>query len=186
MAQKSNLFQQLELEMFRKSITPRTKESIEWLRLYARQLYRGRAQKGSLIMKDERVELLNKNEVGLKMAGMYCYFYDPKHKETLPYYDGFPLIIMLGPAKGGFMGLNLHYLPPVLRAKVLDALINNQPIPQKYINPMIKHYLWKQMRSRFARIAEEDWEKATFLPTADWRKQSGAHVYRESRKKMNG
>ena len=45
-----------------------------------------------------------------------------KFKKTLPYYDGFPLIIMLGPAPNGFYGLNLHYLPHSLRAKFLDQL----------------------------------------------------------------
>ena len=53
----------------------------------------------------------------------FGHYYDAKHKATLPYYDGFPLILMLGPAKGGFMGLNLHYLPPVVRARLLDAVL---------------------------------------------------------------
>ena len=64
------------------------------------------------------------------------YFYDPKHKETLPYYDRFPLIIMVGPAPRGFIGLNLHYLPLATRAKFLDALlgtINNE----KYSNKIL-------------------------------------------------
>ena len=55
---------------------------------------------------------------------MNMFFYDPKHKDTLPYYDRFPLSVIIGPAKGGFYGLNLHYLPPVLRAKMLDALMD--------------------------------------------------------------
>ena len=48
-----------------------------------------------------------------------------KHKETLPFYDSFPLVIIIGKAKGGFLGMNLHYLPPTLRAKFLDALMEN-------------------------------------------------------------
>ena len=60
------------------------------------------------------------------IGSMQMFFYDPKHKETLPYYDRFPpLSIILKPAKGGFLGLNLHYLPPILRAQFLDALMDN-------------------------------------------------------------
>lgn len=50
-------------------------------------------------MRDEQVNL--KNRVG--SGQMYMFYYDPKHKKTLPYYDRFPLIIMVGPAEGGFM-----------------------------------------------------------------------------------
>ena len=56
---------------------------------------------------------------------MYTFFYDPKTKDKLPYYDRFPLIIMVKPAPGGFYGINLHYLPMGLRAKFLDALLDN-------------------------------------------------------------
>ncbi len=36
----------------------------------------------------------------------------------------FLLTVIVGPAPGGFTGLNLHYLPMVLRAKLLDALMD--------------------------------------------------------------
>ena len=51
------------------------------------------------------------------LGSMYMFYYDPKHKEELPYYDRFPLIFPYKKVKGGFMGLNLHYLPLQLRAK---------------------------------------------------------------------
>ena len=117
---------------------------------------------------------------------MYMFFYDPKHKDTLPYYDGFPLIIMLGPAPNGFYGLNLHYLPPVLRAKLLDAILaESGKIPQRYLAPAMKHYLTQHVRSRFALVDEPEWEIATFLPMADWNKASATKVYSDSRKKLN-
>ena len=37
-----SLFRELEIEAFRAGITPRTKQSIEWFRKKARQLFRGR------------------------------------------------------------------------------------------------------------------------------------------------
>ena len=48
------------------------------------------------------------------------YAYDPKLKGTLPYYDIFPLVLPLDPIKGGFIGMNFHYLPPLLRFEMLD------------------------------------------------------------------
>ena len=38
------------------------------------------------------------------------FFYSPKHKDKLPYYDRFPLVLPLERYRGGFMGINMHYL----------------------------------------------------------------------------
>lgn len=183
----SNLFQTLEIEAFRAGIKPRTKESMEWFRRKATQL--GRV--GKSIMNDESLKLQKSMED--PEGKMYMFFYDPKHKETLPYYDKFPLILMMGPAKGGFYGLNLHYMPPVLRAKVLDAVLSEdnekvalRRIPKKYIGPMIKHYLTSNVKSRFALVDKPEWEIATFLPTAQFdsskAKVTASRVYTDSKR----
>lgn len=181
-----SLFRQLEIEAFRAGITPRTRESIDWFRNKARQMFRGRVVRSrNDIMKDEALSLKNRPVTKGPVGNMYMYFYDPKHKETLPYYDGFPLIIMMGPAPGGFYGLNLHYLPPVVRARLLDILLDGKgSIPKKYLGPAMKHYLSKHVRSRFALVDKPEWEVATFLPTADWNKASANKVYKDSRRKM--
>ena len=113
----SNLFQRLELQAFRAGITPRTKESREWFRKKASNL---RSINREDLMKEEPLKTGARQIVG----SMQMFFYDPKTKDTLPYYDKFPLAVIVGPAKGGFHGLNIHYLPPVLRAKFLDALMD--------------------------------------------------------------
>ena len=176
----SSLFQQLEIEAFRKGITPRTKESIRWFQKKATQL--GRVSRTS-VMQDDALQLRNR-PITKPYGNMYMYFYDAKHKDTLPYYDGFPLVIPTGPAPGGFYGLNLHYLPLPLRAKALDALLGDGGLPAKYVAPMIHRYLFKQVRSRFALVEKPEWEIATFLPTADFRGASKQAVYRDSRRKM--
>ena len=176
----STLFQQLEIEAFRAGITPRTKESIAWFREKAGQL---RGLNRLEVMRDEQIDLRSRPKTGA-FGNMYMYIYDAKYKDTLPYYDAFPLVIPTGPAKGGFYGMNLHYLPPVLRAKALDALLGEGGVPEKYIRPTIHRYLFKQVRSRFALVDKPEWEIATFLPTADWRNSSATSVYRDSRKKM--
>lgn len=177
----SNLFKQLEIEAFRAGITPRTKKSIEWFRKKATQL--GRISRTAL-MQEEEIALRNRPKTA-PFGEMYMFFYDAKYKDTLPYYDGFPLVIMMGPAAGGFYGMNLHYLPPVLRAKALDALLGEaSDVPAKYIKPTIHRYLRKHVRSRFALVDKPEWEIATFLPTADWRGSSASTVYKDSRRKM--
>jgi len=152
-------------------------------------------------MKEDPIQLKGRQILG----SMMMFFYDPKGKATLPFYDSFPLVIVLKPATGGFLGLNLHYLPPVLRAKFLDALLevtNNKKYDDttqfeatydvlqrsakfKYFKPCIKHYLTSHVRSKFAFVPAPEWEIATFLPTADFQKASQSAVYADSRRKMN-
>jgi len=176
----SNIFNRLELQAFRAGITPRTKESREWFQKKASNL---RSINRQELMKEDPLKSRAQLKRGRDAIGtMQMFFYDPKFKEELPYYDAFPLVIVVGPAEGGFYGLNLHYLPPVLRAKVLDALLGDQPVPKKYIAPMIKHYLNSHVKSRFALVDKPEWEIATFLPTAQFEKLNAGQVYTRSRK----
>ena len=112
----SNLFQKLELEAFRKGITPRTRESREWFRKRVQQLTRVNRER---LLRSDEIKQRTRQVYG----SMMMFFYDPKLKDKLPYYDTFPLVIPVEPAPGGFRGLNLHYIPPVLRAKFLDSLL---------------------------------------------------------------
>ena len=193
----SNLFQKLELEAFKAGINPRTKEAQDWFRRRAQQLRRVNRQ--DLLSADE-VKLVNRQNA--LIGSMNMFFYDPKTKETLPFYDRFPLAIIVGPAEKGFYGLNLHYLPPVLRAKLLDSLLDitsnkkydettkfqisynmlNSSAKMKYFRPCFKHYLTQHVRSRLGRVPAPEWEIATFLPTASWEKSNSANVYKQSRK----
>ena len=50
------------------------------------------------------------------------FFYDPKYKKTLPYYDTFPLVLPLERIPGGFAGINFHYLRPGARFTLLQRL----------------------------------------------------------------
>jgi len=150
------------------------------------------------LMREDPVEQRAKSAAG----SMYMFFYDPKHRATLPYYDSFPLIIAVGPAPGGFYGLNLHYLPIPLRAKFLDELVgitNNSRYDEstkfdmsyqylkstssmKYFKPCYKHYLTKQVEGKLAYIPPPEWEIATFLPAAQWQKGGRSQAYADARK----
>lgn len=193
----TKIFDQLELEAFRAGITPRTAQSRDWFRRKAQSL---RRVNRNALMKEDPIQLKSRFMPG----AMFMFFYDPKLKKTLPYYDSFPLVIVVDKAKDGFLGLNLHYLPPTLRAKLLDSLMDittdnkyneatrfqlsysllKRAAKYKYFKPCVKHYLSDHVRSRFALVPAPEWEIAAFLPTADWQKASASQVYSDSRKKI--
>jgi hypothetical protein len=195
----SNLFAKLGYDAFRAGINPRTKEAQDWFRRKAQNLRRVDRKE---LLASEELQLVNRQNP--LIGSMNMFFYDPKHKDTLPFYDRFPLVIIVGPAEKGFYGLNLHYLPPILRAKFLDALLdvtNNKKYDEttrfqmsykmlqassktRYFKPCYKHYLTQHVKSRLARVSAPEWEIATFLPTASWEKTSAANVYKESRKAL--
>jgi hypothetical protein len=136
------------------------------------------------------------------VGSMYMYYYDPKHKKTLPYYDRFPLVFPYRKVEGGFMGLNLHYLPLNYRAKLMDALYdvaNNDKFDEttklkfnysilsnaskfKYFAPCIKHYLTDQVRSRFLYVYPSEWDVALFLPLERFQGATKQKVWAESKK----
>ena len=127
------------------------------------------------------------------------FFYDPKHKKTLPYYDTFPLVLPLETYNDGFLGLNLHYLPIPLRVKLLDGLVDytnsedftttttrmvvdyNKLKSIKLIRPTIHKYLSGYTKSQFRRIDADEWTIATLLPVQRFKKASASEVWKESR-----
>lgn len=146
-------------------------------------------------------EFTNKLEPG----NMYMYVYDPKFKDTLPYYDQFPLCLPFDDISGGFVGLNLHYLPPLLRAKLLGELLNytDKELTDKSkievswsmlksfskfpgVQPTVKKYLYSQVNSRFLKIHPEHWKSSIFLPTQNFIGASNQKVWRDSRDIING
>ena len=125
--------------------------------------------------------------LGRPSAGrMSMFFYDPKFKQRLPYYDIFPLVLPLEPMKGGFIGLNFHYLKPGARVAFLRSLAdttNNKKfdrttryrIPWRnnlYMRKTAKHYLFSQVRSSFLNITADEMAIAIFLPVARFKKGS--------------
>ena len=111
----SNLFQRLELQAFRAGITPRTKESREWFRKKASNL---RSINREDLMKEEPLKTGARQIVG----SMQMFFYDPKTKDTLPYYDKFPLAIIVSPCQGWFLWIEYPLSTPSITSKVPRCL----------------------------------------------------------------
>lgn len=169
----------------------------------ARDWYRNTASNfqvsPSRLMKENTSKFTNLTEPG----SMLLFNYNPKHKNDLPYYDTFPLIFVVGPAEGGFYGINMHYLPLRQRAVLMDALyntINNNRFDSstklrinyqilksaasyKFFKPCFKHYLNKHVKSRKLLISSVEWDMALFLPLQRFQKASTSQVYTDSIKK---
>ena len=126
------------------------------------------------------------------------FFYEPKTKARLPYYDVFPLVLPLEPIRGGFMGLNFHYLPYLLRFRLLERLQrfadggfkSTTKIKASYdsvkginlVRQTIKKYLFGYVRSHFLRIDFDEAALAAYLPVQQFRKAGTGKVWADSRR----
>jgi len=138
------------------------------------------------------------------IGSMYMFFYDPKHKQTLPYYDKFPLVFPINFYTDGFLGINLHYIPPATRAVLMDRLystINNDDIGEntkvqlnyemlsgasrfKSFKPCVKKYLYSHVVSGFKYVSPLDWDKAIMLPTERFAKSTKEKAWSDSMSKL--
>ncbi|MBM3417389.1 MAG: hypothetical protein FJY17_00535 [Bacteroidetes bacterium] len=166
-----------------------------WLRNKVRQL-----SPSPKTLMDDKNRIKSNSTIGK----MYFYFYDPKTKDDLQYYDMFPLVIPIEEYKDGFLGLNLHYIHPKQRIILLDKLsetASNKNFDSKtklrlnygYLasasrafeaTPCIKRYLFSHIQSRFLEISADEWDIAVLLPVESFVGASTSKVYADSRKKF--
>jgi hypothetical protein len=125
-----------------------------------------------------------------KIGQMFIFVYDPKYKATLPFYDAFPLVLPIEMYREGFLGINLHYLPPNARTSLLNALTdlkNNDKYDEttklnisyellsRYSSQFsgsqdcIKKYLFGHVRSSFHYIPPTEWGKVVTMPLQKWK-----------------
>jgi len=199
----TNVFDRLLLRGIKNGQVPARSEAARtWYRNAAKRVGRTGLLDANKIMKESPSQAVNK----ITLGNLYMFSYSAKHAATLPYFDRFPLIFPIGLAKGGFLGINLHYLPPMLRAKLMDALytvtnndmynestrikitynILNSATKFNMFKPTIKHYLSSQIKSRFMYISPVEWDIALFLPLANFGGVSKNKVYADSRKIIKG
>ena len=145
---------------------------------------------GSIADRITARKLINQNKlIGRPSVGrLNLFVYDPKYKQVLPYYDIFPLVLPLETIKGGFAGINFHYLPPNQRFTLLTQLQtfnvqggkvssgNRFDVSYNRIKKLplakgcIKKYLYSHMRSQFLKIDYDEAALAVYLPIADFKK----------------
>ena len=179
-----------------------SRDSINWFRTQATNT---RNVNQSRLMREESENLVSRL-TNRSIGRMYMFFYDPKHKDTLPYYDRFPLIFPFKMTPDGFYGLNLHYIFPMLRARLMDAffdITNNKAFDDttklklsyellnasskyRYFKPCVKRYLNSHVTSQFLYVDPSKWTMALFLPTEKFAKANKLDVFAESNKIIQG
>ncbi len=193
-----------------KSLKESTKQDVEksreWLREKARTASKEnkqrRTKRRDKLLGDES-RITNRFEAGR----LYLFTYDAKLKEELPYWDKSPLSIIFDITKDGhYLGLNFHYLPPMLRAKLLDAILDlptyktqKQRIKMSYdivksfaasnlARPCIHSYIPSHIVGNIVEIAREEYNFIVLLPLANFASLTGSsslsRVYGDSKRKM--
>jgi hypothetical protein len=189
------LLDRIKSSLAKEGLYSRSKSAREWLRSKIPNL---KPTRQALLADRERLK--NKPLIGR----MYFYFYDPKTKDKLQYYDRFPLVLPIEQYSDGFLGLNLHYIHPKQRIILLDKLsefANNSKYDKTTklrlsyaalsaasrafeATPCIKRYLYSHVESRFLEISADEWDIAALLPMESFVGASTSKVYADSRKKF--
>lgn len=131
------------------------------------------------------------------IGGMFLYSYDAKWKEELPWWDALPVVIPIALYNDGWLGLNLHYLAPMLRARLLDKLQDLRrragtdraymkvsyeflkgAMEHKLIQPCIHRYLASHVRTKVVRVEDVHWDKVAMLPIQKFQKKTAREVWR--------
>ena len=153
------------------------KEPYQWYRNRIKEL--GTPSQAQLIRDGKITGRVN-------FGALNMFIYDPKLKNKLPYYDTFPLVLPLERYRDGFLGINFHYLPYALRARLLSRLdpdANYSALKNvRLVKPTLKRYLNSNVRSRFRKLEEEDFMTAIMLPVQRFKKASTSTVWSDSRK----
>ena len=137
---------------------------------------------------------------------LYYFFYDPKGKDDLPYYDKFPLVLVLQRYPDGFLGLNLHYLPLKYRLAFIGKLMDYATYtPENEIKrikvtydilqaskrfrefkPCIKRYLHGHIKSKILAVQPNEWEVALVLPVQQFKGARPQEVWEDSVNEIKG
>jgi len=189
------LLDRIKSSLAKEGLNIRSNAARDWLRAKIKTLNPTRQ---ALLSDKQRLKS------GAIIGRMYFFFYDPKTKDKLPYYDRFPLVLPIEQYQDGFLGLNLHYLHPKQRIILLDKL-SDYASNSKYDSttklrlsydvlrrsssisehiPCVKKYLFSHVESRFLEIAADEWDIAALLPMESFVGASTGKVYAESRKKI--
>lgn len=160
-----NIYKQYSDQATEKGIKRNTKDSIEWFR----KTIRKRSNIGSF---EAATAGLPRSRVRLEPGRLLTFTYNPKTKKTLPFYDVYPLILVMQIERKFIYGLNLHYLPPRLREDMLKDLkvernnfrrISEIASRLPYSKFALKRYIPNRMKNTI-NIPKTEWEIAVQLP----------------------
>ena len=135
----------------------------------------------------------------IREGAMLFFGYEPKTKDVLPFWDSFPLVILLHKRGNSILGLNLHYLHPIVRAKFLNDLLKfvdnkdyvvdppalfKTPYPLlkataklKPYRAAIKRYYINCINTKVNVIPSDEWKFTTFMPLEKFKGASREEVW---------
>jgi hypothetical protein len=175
-------------------------DPVEWLRQQAEEMRKTSPNK---ILND------GQRTKRLLPGRMYMMRYNPIHKDTLPYFDMFPVFFCMDVQDKYFSGLNMHYLPPLYRAELMDALYPfviapgvkgtdigttirtklNPRLDYEFMNkrrammsfkPMWKRYNKKNVIGNYMYVPPIAWDTVMMMPLQRFRKAGINRVWRDS------
>jgi hypothetical protein len=170
-----------------------TEKSIRW--------YQNQIRKLGLTAGRHLTLSASRNSNSVVIGNMYLFAYDPKYADRLPYYDVFPLVLPYQYTDNGFKGINLHYVPPVARVGILEALMDVSRIRNitdttklrmswevlskasilPMVQPTLKQYIFSHIQSGLMKIDAPEWKIAALLPIENFQKKSRLGVFQKSR-----
>jgi len=165
-----------------------TLASLDWFRKYIPRSWNN--VRTSQVMRDR--SLWTKK---IEPGRLYFFEYNAINKETLPVWDAFPLVFFWDTfrSKEGkqiLIGINLHYLSPVMRAAAMkellklksnDRLNRNTKLKlswdilkgltnSKLFKHSVKMYRLDHVQTTFIEVPAASWEMAIFLPLGRMKK----------------
>ena len=184
---------------FLASVSAKSKKAVEWFKDIV-----NKTRAAAFTTSSARNKIIKDRNIGQvklpKIGRLYLFQYDAKMKDILPYWDVWPLIFPFDYAPNGFYGINLHYLAPKDRIKLMITLIKsagkagnmdeNYKLKLSYniitsfkpAKPCIKRYLFSNvMGSGFYGISGNDWSYAASLPLQKFKGAGDKTVWSDSK-----
>lgn len=173
-----------------------TTNSWSWFMRNVRDLATAQGVKPLALMGDNQIHQTDKILPGY----FYQFFYDPKYKEELPFYDTFPLAIPFSATATHFTGLNMHMIYPRARLLLLSKLLvfaSDDKLSEKMkinlswkfisnasrfpgVDKCVRMYLKSHVKSKFLKIPPVDYFSAIFLPVESMKKMTVQEVWKKN------
>jgi hypothetical protein len=173
------------------------RQSMVWLNTFIRQNFTQSTPTQMFMMGSEMTSVPEEGK-------MFMFSYFPKTAEQLPYFDTFPLILILKVEQSSMLGLNFHYIHPIHRIIIISELLELTTNPVYQINrnnkiratyerlkvmanhqfykPMVKRYLYSHVRSRLIQVDLDLAGIIINLPTERFQKSSQFTVWNSALK----
>jgi hypothetical protein len=203
-----NIFQSLRKRILHSpAFRPMEKRAAFWFRTFYTDVMAWQRQLGTVTYPELMSQPIAKRIITpTKMLPGFLYFflYEPATKDTLPFYDKFPLVLVIDKQPDSFTGLNFHYLDYYNRSILFDRLYelrqkNRDPLQvrmkfsydylaettkYKQFRPCYRRYAFRNLKSPLFQVGESEWDVALWLPVELFAKAGRQIVWKDSERKI--